>query len=138
MLKKIFTKEVINYIIWGLATTVWNVGVFQILLLTGMDYRAANAISLVTTKVFAYIVNKFFVFKSHCASNGALLLEIGRFALARGFTMLVDFFGLILLNFVIEPKFGKIITTAVVIILNYIFGKFHVFTEKPARTETGG
>jgi putative flippase GtrA len=134
LLKKIFTKEVINYLIWGMATTVWNIGVFQILLFTGLDYRAANAISLVTAKIFAYIVNKIFVFKTHCASPGGLLLEIARFAAARGFTMLVDFFGLILLNFIIDPKLGKIITTAVVIVLNYIFGKFHVFKNNPAQT----
>jgi putative flippase GtrA len=134
MLKKIFTRETIDYLVWGLVTTIWNYGSFRFLKTRFNNYNdgyiAANAISLITTKVLAYIVNKLFVFKSRCASPGGLLLEILRFTLARGFTMLVDFFGLILLTVIVEPKFGKIITTAVVIILNYIFGKFHVFTEK--------
>jgi putative flippase GtrA len=130
LLRKLLNKEVLNYIIWGIVTSVWNIGIFQLLFLYGLDYRISNAIALISTKIFAYVVNKLFVFKSHCKSFAELFFQIFRFILTRGFTMLVDFFGLILLNYIMEPRIGKLITTLVVVVLNYIFGKFHVFTEK--------
>jgi putative flippase GtrA len=127
LLKKILTREVFNYLLWGILTSIWNIGVFQGLVYTGVDFRIANAAALITTKILAYLANKFFVFKSRCDTPGGLLMEILRFTITRGFTMLVDFFGLIALNMVLDPRIGKIITTLAVVILNYIFGKFHVF-----------
>jgi putative flippase GtrA len=127
LLKKIFTREVFDYTLWGILTSLWNIGIFQGLLYTGVDFRIANVFALITTKIAAYVVNKFFVFKSHCETPGKILLEILRFTIIRGFTMLVDFFGLILLEPLLHPRSGKIITTIVVVILNYILGKFHVF-----------
>jgi putative flippase GtrA len=127
VLKKIFNREVFNYTLWGVLTSLWNIGIFQGLLYAGIDYRIANAFALITTKILAYLVNKFFVFKSRCDTPGKLFMEILRFTAARGFTMVLDFFGLIALNFFLDPRIGKIITTLVVVILNYILGKFHVF-----------
>jgi putative flippase GtrA len=125
--KKEFNKEIINYGIWGILTSIWNIGIFQIFLIYKVDYKIANAIALITTKALAYIVNKLFVFKAHSKTNLELLFEIVRYIIARSFTMIIDFFGLIFLNAIITPKIGKIIITIVVIVLNYILGKFHVY-----------
>ncbi|MFP3043050.1 GtrA family protein [Treponema primitia] len=127
LIKKLFNKEIISYGIWGVLTTIWNIGIFQFFFFIGIDYRAANAIALITTKIIAYIVNKLFVFKSHCKTKRELWAEIFRFIVTRGITMVIDFFGLILLNYIIDPKFGKILTTIVVVTINYIFGKHHVY-----------
>lgn len=127
MFKRIFTREVFDYILWGVLTSLWNIGIFQGLLYAGVDFRIANAAALITTKIWAYVVNKFFVFKSRCETPENLFFEIIRFILTRGFTMLVDFFGLIVLAAFLHPRIGKIITTVVVVVLNYILGKFHVF-----------
>lgn len=127
MLKKIFNREVLNYTLWGILTSLWNIGIFQGLLYAGIDYRIANAFALVTTKVLAYLANKFFVFKSRCDTPRKLFVEILRFTVARGFTMLLDFFGLMVLNLFLDPRIGKVLTTVAVVILNYLLGKFHVF-----------
>jgi putative flippase GtrA len=127
LLKKILNKETFAYGIWGILTSLWNIGFFQILLYFGLDFRIANALALITIKILAYLVNKFFVFKSRCDSPKKLFMEILRFTLTRGFTMVLDFFGLIALNLLIDPRIGKVITTFLVVILNYLFGKFHVF-----------
>ena len=45
-----------------------NVGVFELLLYTGSDYRIANLIALILTKLFAYIVNNRYVFTTKSAN----------------------------------------------------------------------
>lgn len=99
------------------------------LLLQFIDYRLSNLIAIISAKIFAYFVNKKFVFHSKCANVRELFLEILRFTLTRGFTGLVDYFGLILLveGFQFSQSISKYAIQAVVIILNYIFGKKTVF-----------
>ena len=125
-------KEFINYGFWGFITTLVNIGSFQLLYYIGLDYRIANLITIIITKSFAYLVNKYFVFKSRCANRKELLNEVVRFMLSRGFTGLIDYFGLILLvqYLIINPQIGKIITVITVVIINYALGKFIVYKGK--------
>ena len=60
-----------------------------------------------------------------------LLREIGRFIIARGTTMLIDYFGLIVLvEYMHVAKLpGKCFVTVLVIVLNYVIGKKHVFKD---------
>ena len=127
MLKKY--QEIISYTIWGAITTVINIGTFQLLFFLGVNYRISNQIALILTIIVAYIVNKIFVFKSRCSNSKALLGEIIRFTVTRGFTMLIDYFGLIILSNVVllDPQVGKFITTFIVVFINYLLGKFHVY-----------
>lgn len=124
--------EFLSYNFWGCITTILNIGIFQLLFILGMDYRISNVIALVITKIAAYVVNKIFVFRSHCENTIDLLKEIFRYTTTRGFTMLIDYFGLVFLTTVlmINPQSGKFITTIIVAILNYTFGKFLVFQHK--------
>jgi putative flippase GtrA len=131
--KKIINRETINFGLWGIATSIWNIGLFQLLYYFQFDYRIANIVALVTSKALAYLTNKRFVFRTHCETRKALLQEIFRFIVARGFTMLIDFFGLILLTYIMSPKIGKLLTTSVVVILNYILGKYHVYRASTGR-----
>lgn len=126
---KLINLETFLYAVFGVLTSILNVVLFRALLLTGMVYTAANLITLVVVKITAYICNKNFVFRSHCPDLVSLLREIERFIVARGATMLIDYFGLIILvEFFHIPKIpGKIAVTILVIVLNYIIGKKHVF-----------
>jgi len=142
LVRTLLNRETISYASFGVLTTLVNISVFEFFLLTGSDYRAANLIALITSKLFAYVVNKLFVFKTKTGSFGGLMKEFGRFALARGGTMLVDWVGLIILVSLLglSEHIGKVIVTVVVIILNYVLGKFLVFShvqpdnaEKPCR-----
>ncbi len=129
LLKKLINKETKLYTIFGILTSIENVLMFDILLRFGMAYRIANIITLITVKLTAYLCNKNFVFKSHCANFIELLKEFGRFVFWRGATMLLDYFGLIFLVEVVDmPKtIGKVIMTVLVIAVNYVTGKRHVF-----------
>jgi len=133
LIGKVWNRETILYAVFGVATSIENVALFQALLLTGMDYKVGNIITLVVVKLTAYVLNKLFVFRSRCKTFGGLCLEFLRFVLARGATMLVDYFGLILLveSLNVEKLVGKVIVTALVIILNYILGKLIVFKDSP-------
>lgn len=124
--------ELLRYIVAGATTTLINLAVYRIFLITGLDYRWANLTALILSKTYGYIVNKLFVFCSHCGSKRQLLIEIGSFISARGFTGLIDYFGLIAMVELLgmNKVYAKYFMQAVVIIFNYISGKFWIFRRK--------
>lgn len=138
IIKKISKKfsenrnELSQYFIFGVLTTLLNVGLFQTLVYLHLNYMIANLIALVSAKTFAYVTNKFFVFKSQTTHIYDTAAEIIRFGFARGFTGVVDYFGLIFLVEVLsfDAVYSKYFLQIVVIILNYILGKKLVFTKK--------
>jgi putative flippase GtrA len=134
IIRRLYNRETVSYVIFGALTSIVNIGVFEFFFLTGSDYRTANLIALITAKLFAYVVNKLFVFRTKTGSVGALLREFGLFTLARGSTMILDWVGLILLVSMLglSEHVGKLIITVIVVILNYVFGKFLVFKKIPA------
>ena len=129
--KKFLNRETILYTFFGVMTSALNVVLFKLLLMAKMEYKVANIITLVIVKVTAYIFNKNFVFRSHCKNFIELLKEVFRFIIARGATMLIDYFGLIFMVEVLNRSKvpSKIFITVFVIIINYIIGKKHVFKD---------
>lgn len=127
----IVNRETILYGIFGILTTVLNIGLYEILLEFSINYKLANLITLISTKLIAYIVNKLFVFESRTGSLSELSKEFGRYVMTRGITMLIDYFGLILLVDYLgcNKSICKYMTTSIVIIVNYFFGKKHVFVD---------
>lgn len=112
---------------WGVVTVLVNY--FSYLLLEQfLAYQIANLISIIFTKVFAYCTNKKFVFQTK-TNFKEQVLEVFRYILSRGFTGVVDFFGLILLVdiLLVNDKFGKMIMIVITTILNYFCGKIFVF-----------
>ena len=127
--------ELVRYGFFGAATTVLNLAVYQLLLLF-MDYRISNLIAILAAKIFAYVVNKRFVFRSKCGSIKSLLAEMLRFIITRGATGLFDYFALILAVevFGFERVWSKYVIQVIVIILNYVLGKKAVFLNKKSDT----
>ena len=84
---------------------------------------------MIVVKLAAYICNKNFVFQSRTGSWIELIKEFGRFVVARGATMLIDYFGLITLVEIcsLDKVLSKVFLTVLVIIINYFIGKKHVF-----------
>jgi putative flippase GtrA len=136
-LKKISDAEFIRYGFWGVVTSVLNVGVFQLALTLGLDYIMSNALALILTKAVAYLTSKFFVFHQKCSTRRELFIEIFRFIYTRGATMLLDFFGLMLMVEVLnaDKLLSKCTVTVLVIIVNYFLGKFHVFRHQRGTDE---
>ena len=122
-------NELVLYGVFGVMTTFVNVISYQIFLSCQLDYRVSNLIALIGTKLFAYIVNKNFVFRSKCENFRELCKEFFKFAVTRGLTGLIDYFGLIfaveILGF--SKVYSKYVIQFIVIVLNYVFGKEAVF-----------
>lgn len=123
-------RQVISYAIFGVLTSIANLATYQALILW-FDYKISNLIAIIFAKILAYIVNKKFVFHTKCANITELLKEMFRYVLARGFTGVIDYFGLIfLVEFCkLDEAYMKYFTFTIVIILNYILGKKTVFIQ---------
>ena len=129
---RIFNKETILYIVFGVVTTLVNYAVYYPLVWAGLNFKYANIIAWVAAVIAAYITNKLFVFESKSWDVSVVLREIGLFALARllslaieeGFLILtVDVFGA-------SELLMKIVASVFVIIVNYIFSKLVIFKKK--------
>ena len=130
IIKKVLTKEVILYIIFGVLTTIINIGTFYILTkFVKYEENIANFISILLAVIFAYITNRKLVFNSTANGIREIFIEILKFFSARFFTMLVEFFGFMLLfNIIHIPNLiSKCIITILVIILNFFLSKFFAF-----------
>lgn len=139
IMKKIFSREFITYGVFGVLTTLTNILTFKLLLENlGISYGIANIVAVLTAKVFAYITNKLFVFHHHCENLTELLSEILRYVFARGFTGLIDIFGMFFAVEVLrtDEMIAKYIIQVIVIILNYILGKKVVFKKNERAEKT--
>ena len=140
-------KEIINYIIFGVLTTVVNFAVFWLFnrLLGKNYYLVSNIIAWIVAVAFAYITNKIWVFESKVTKPKALAKEIVEFFIARllslgveeaGLLILVDLMKFKDLNFnlftftITGELIAKVILAVVVVILNYIFSKFIIFKKQ--------
>lgn len=132
-------KEVIMYLIFGVATTVVNWVTYSILMRgTGIPLAVSNAIAWLVSVIFAYVTNKLWVFESKSWKINEVWKEIGLFFSARilsGVFEMVAVPGLYYLGvkqtvFGVEGFGAKILVSVVVVILNYVFSKLIVFKNK--------
>ena len=123
-------NEAIKYIIAGAATTLISTISYWI----AFDLlRAPNIPSVifswVLAVIFAFFANKLFVFKKSSLSPESLLREGGSFLGARVATGILEVMMMWLLvdilSFPGTPM--KLLTTLIIIALNYIFSKFWIF-----------
>ena len=108
-------KEIVNYLIVGVLTTLVGLGVYYGLVFTILDpknpiqLQVANIISWIAAVTFAYFTNRRFVFESKSEN---VLNEAARFYLARVGTLLMDmgimFAGVTLMG--LNDKYGKLPT----------------------------
>ncbi len=131
--------EIINYLIFGGATTVINWISYALTVgVMGMAVTPGNIISWLVAVIFAFVTNKLWVFQSRSWAWPLWLKEAGAFFGSRIFTGLVELFGLpLLIKLGLDmPLFGidgfaaKLVVSVVVIILNYILSKFLAFRKK--------
>jgi len=133
---KIITKnrEVVMYLIFGALTTVVSLVIYYLCTATvlnpenAVQLQAANVISWIGAVIFAYITNKKYVFES----NNSHLSEMLRFFASRVGTLVID----MALMYVLVSLCGfsdlpvKILVQIIVIVGNYILGKFFVFKKE--------
>ena len=132
IIKKVLTKEVILYIVFGILTTIINIGSFFILnSALKFEENVSNIIAILLAVLFAYITNKDLVFHSEAETSKEKWIEFGKFIAGRAFTMIVEFVGgLILFKLPIPNIISKLGLTVIVIILNFFISKFFAFKSK--------
>ncbi len=127
-------KEIINYLIFGVLTTVVSFVVYFIFAkVFKIDEVISNVISWFFSVLFAFITNKLYVFESKETGKKTLLKEIISFYLARLFTGVVcdlGVFALMVKTFKINDVLSKLVTQVIVIVLNYVLSKLIVFRKK--------
>ena len=118
-------KEMINYLIFGVLTTIINILCFYLLGLISPYMLLNNIIAWIISVIFAYITNALFVFE-HVKLK---LNDFIKFANSRLSTLLLEMLLLVILLDLlhINALVAKIIINIIVIILNYILSKFLVF-----------
>ena len=129
LIKKVCTKEIIFYAIFGVLTTVLNLGVFYVLSnLLHWNENISNVIAIVIAVLFAYFTNKDLVFHSEAKTLKAKWKEFAKFISGRAFTMIIEWVGGALLFLTPMPQMiSKLIVTVVVVILNFFISKFFAF-----------
>ena len=155
---KLFTKEIVTYVFFGVLTTVINLAAFGIfkeifvkigwegiinkiipegnalydIFSGGTDYLDANCIAWVIGVVFAFVTNKLWVFESKSWKPSVAGKEFTGFVGARVFSFVIETLMMfVLVSLISCPEMvAKIIVGVVVVILNYIFSKLFIFKKK--------
>lgn len=133
LIKKICTKEIIFYAIFGVLTTLVNIGSFYVMTsIFHWDENTSNIIAISLAVLVAYFTNKDLVFHSKADGFGEKVVEFCRFILGRLFTMAFEYIGCFLLfKYVPIPTIiSKCGITVLVIILNFFISKFFAFKKK--------
>ena len=128
-------KEIINYLIFGVLTTIVALVTYYICVYTILDpdnavqLQIANLISWIISVAFAYITNRKFVFESKEKNK---IKEASKFVTSRIATLIMDmaimYVGVTALKF--NDKIMKLISQVVVIVMNYILSKILVFKKE--------
>ena len=135
LIKKVCTKEIIFYAIFGVFTTVINLGVFYVLSnLLHWNENLSNVIAIIIAVLFAYFTNKDLVFHSEAKTLKAKWKEFAKFISGRAFTMVIEWLGGALLFLTPMPQMiSKLIVTVVVVILNFFISKFFAFKKSSGK-----
>ena len=142
MIKKLWNvfvnRETITYIIAGVLTTLVN------FLASYLGYdclhwneNLVTAMAWVVAVVFAYVINKYWVFLE---KNGEAVKEaakFGKFIAGRLFTLAVEWLGIFLFVTTLKVPFWpvKLVLAVVVTILNYVISKVFVFISGSGKKE---
>jgi len=144
-LPKLVNYEVISYIVCGVITSVINIVIFDLMFRqlspdTVLGENPAiiisNSVSWVAAVSFAYVSNRLFVFRSTFESVGKVIREVALFFGARLVSFGVDMAAVLLLINVMQVNstIAKILSSVLVLIINYIFSKVFIFKKDKERT----
>ena len=135
LVKSLFVKyyDIISYLFFGVLTTVVNYLVYlPCLNILHLSAAVSNVIAWVAAVAFAYLTNKPFVFKSNDWSMKTVLPELGKFISCRVGSGLLET-GIIFVTvdcLTWDGNIMKLITSVLVVVLNYVASKLLIFTKK--------
>lgn len=122
--------DAIPYLIFGVLTTLVNYVVYlPVYNLLGLSGAISNAIAWVASVAFAFLTNKPFVFHSHDWSRKVVMPELTKFVSCRIASGVMET-GMIFLavdTLGCNGNLWKLITSVLVVIVNYFGSKLLVF-----------
>lgn len=126
-------REVISYIFWGVMTTLVNYVVYFVCTKAlGIDYLISNVAAWFLSVLFAFWVNKVYVFRSYDKDIRTMVREFGTFVSARILSGVLET-GMLAL-FVETLHFNsdvvKIAASVLVVIINYVLSKLIIFKKQ--------
>jgi len=125
--------EILSYLIFGVLTTVVNYLVYlPVYNLLGLSAALSNALAWVVAVAFAYLTNKPFVFKSHDWSAKTVIPELTKFVGCRVASGAAETLILLITADLLhwDGNLWKLLTSVLVVVLNYIGSKLVVFKKK--------
>ncbi len=125
--------DVFTYLVFGVLTTLVNYLVYiPVYNFLGFSAAVSNVIAWFAAVAFAYVTNKPFVFKSHDWSAKVVVPELTKFVSCRiasgAAETLILLITVDILNW--NGNLWKLVTSVLVVILNYFASKFLVFGKK--------
>ncbi len=144
-------REFLLYIVFGVLTTVVNYIVYFLCKALGLSYSPATVIAWIAAVIFAYVVNRIWVFQSRASGARAIAREAVLFVGARLFSLVLElavmFVGMDLLHagsFVLAA-FGRTLPAGefltktaaqvIVVLTNYVFSKLVIFRRKASEAK---
>ena len=132
-MKKFVQNQAVRYIFFGGCTTMVNLVItFLLRSVIGLDIIVANTAAIFVSILFAYVVNKLFVFEHRTGSIPALLREAAEFIGMRLGTMVVEVLGVVCLSCIwgLNDMIAKLLLQVVILVLNYLISRFVVFKDE--------
>ena len=126
-------RELISYVFWGVMTTAVNY-VTYLLLTKGFHvyYLTSNVIAWTVSVLFAYFVNKLFVFQSRDWAWRVALRELWQMVASRIFSLGLEtgILWLFVEKLLLNEFIVKLAANVLVVIVNYVLSKFIIFNKK--------
>ena len=137
-LKKYINKETINYLIFGVLTTLVDFVTYFFLTKASVNYLKANVLSWIAAFLFAFITNKIIVFNSKSFEFSKIIHEFFGFLTARLSSLLFSLVFIYISVTVLHSNdyIAKVLSCIFVVIINYVFSKFLIFNEKDKKSKT--
>ena len=131
-------REGMLYVVFGAFTVLVSLLTFKLFVQMGVNTFWGNIFSWICAVLFAFVVNKWFVFSSKSTEKKVVFRELTSFFGARIFTGII---AILLFPILCQTALGgeflgtwdflaKIVTSGVEIVLNWMFSKYAIFTNK--------
>ena len=124
-------REGASYIFFGVLTTAVDYVLSNILYYAAkMSSLQSQSIAWVAAVLFAFVTNKWWVFGSHTLVPSKVWKEFVSFVMCRVLTFVFSLAATYVLVDIMKMEFFlcKILISAVVMVLNYVFSKILIFT----------
>jgi len=131
-------REGMLYLIFGGFTVLVSWATYAVFVWSGIDINISNILSWICAVAFAFVTNKWMVFRSRSLEKKVIAKEAGSFLIFRIITGIIAIIAFPILYglgmdqslFGIDGLIARIAVSLIEIALNYLASKFVVFKEK--------